>query len=159
MEQYEILNFSHNEKMHALELTPWGHDLTTSQLDILANHFRYYSVPANTKIIEEGQDNDFFCVICKGSVDIVKSNFSEEPKHLYTFGPGKTFGEMSFFDGTACSASVVTNDNVNLLSISKKHFQNLCENYPAVALYLTLNMIAVMSHRLRQTTGKLIDHM
>jgi CRP-like cAMP-binding protein len=157
MNQFESTEIAHANKILLLESSPWAHDLNASQLTILSEYFNYYSIPAKTAVMQEGERNEFFCLICEGSVDILKDNMAGESKFVQKFGPGKTFGEMSFFDNTPCSATVVTREPVYLLSISQSAFRNLCQKSPSIALQLTLNLMSHLSHRLRQTTGKLID--
>lgn len=159
MNHFDLTELPHSAKVSLLESSPWAHDLSPVQISKLAEYFDYYSIPAGVTVMQEGESNQFFCLICEGAVNIFKENTANESKFLQKFGRGKTFGEMSFFDGTPCSATVITNDVVNLLSINKSAFKKLCEESPAIALQLTLNLMSHISQRLRQTTGKLIDLM
>lgn len=157
MNQFDLTEIPYANKIQLLESSPWAHDLDFSQLAVLGEYFNYYSIPAKTIVIQEGQRNEYFCLICEGSIDIFKENTAGEIKFIQKLGPGKTFGEMSFFDNTPCSATVVTRESVCLLSISQSAFKNLCQQSSPIALQLTLNLMNHLSHRLRQTTGKLID--
>lgn len=157
MNQLTLLNLSQAEKALMLEGLSWAHDLTAQQIEKLAFFFKPYSAFEGATILKEAQKNDFFCLICEGRVDVFKTDVTEKSKHLQTLGVGAAFGEMSFFDGGSCSASILAKSEVTLLLMDKSGFKKLCSESPAIALQIAVNLISNISQRLRQTTGRLID--
>jgi CRP/FNR family cyclic AMP-dependent transcriptional regulator len=157
MEQLVKTELSHTQKLAFLDASDWVNDFNPRQLDVLANYLDCYTARINLNILTEGDINNLFCLICEGKVAVVKENRLGEAKELQTLGPGKFFGEVSFFDNGPCSASIVTQEKVTLLLFDKTGFQKFCDESPSLALIITLNLIKNISQRLRQTTGKLID--
>ena len=158
MTQWTLLNLQPSKKSGLLENILWMNDLTKEQMNVLSPYFKDFLAPASTIILQrKGTSHDFFCIACDGIVDVVKSNFSEEPKKILSLGAGKVFGEISFFDGGACSASIIAKSNVTLLVMDKVHFEKLCVDHPRISLKLTINLLKGITQRLRQTTGRLID--
>lgn len=149
---------THVSVKNMLENSSWGEDFVSAQLDILALYFLPYSAPVGTVMHKEGEANDFFALICEGAVNVVKES-SLGPKTLLQLNTGKAFGEMSFFDGGACSASIVVKDEVTMLVMTKKKFAELKKEATHLALELTIKLIRTISSRLRQTSGQLIDHL
>ncbi len=140
-----------------LEKIHWGEDFSSRQLDVISSYFGVYEGKADTTILQEGHTNNFFALICEGSVKVVKMDFAEKEKPLQLLKPGKVFGEMSFFDGGACSASIVVDQEAKFLIMDKKNFALLTEETASLALMITIKLIKDISHRLRHTNGKLID--
>ncbi|HEX7054159.1 MAG TPA: serine/threonine-protein kinase [Burkholderiales bacterium] len=69
-------------------------------------------VRAGTRLIEEGQPGDFFCVLIDGEVRVTKNK-----KLLSVLGPGECFGEMAYLslNGHARGASVTATADSHIL--------------------------------------------
>lgn len=157
METLTLLEVSLRERIAMLETSKWADDLSHRQLDQLAYYFKAYSAPVNAYILREGEPGELFCLLCDGTVDIVKESGSGQKKNLQTLGPGKAFGEIAFFDRGTCSASIVVKKTVTLLVMDQEAFTKLCDEAASLALQITLKVVHLLSQRLRATTGKLID--
>lgn len=151
------LDITHARTIELLEDFDLANDFNSIQMDRLGKYFKAYSTLKGVTILKEGQVNDTLCFLCAGSVDIVKETASGKNKILQTFGHGKIFGELSFFDRSPSSASVVTKDDATLLVLHKEDCEKLCLEAPNIALAITINLIKSIGSRLRETTGKLID--
>lgn len=157
MTQLILCELEQPEKTRLLWASDWAGDFNAIQMETLAHYFKFYSALSNIPILKEGEKNDCCYLLCEGKVDVVKENDAGKLKILQTLGSGKVMGELSFFDGAPCSASVVTKTEIKLLALHKKDFEVLCSEVPGVALIMALNLIKNMSQRIRQTTGELID--
>ena len=73
---------------------------------------RWEHVRAGTRLIEEGQPGEFFCMLIDGEVRVTKNK-----KLLSVLGPGECFGEMAYLsvNGHARTASVVTSADSHIL--------------------------------------------
>lgn len=140
-----------------LENSDWVNDFIQTQLELLGPFFQPYLAPAGTLILKENETTDFFCLICEGTVDIVKENSSGRLKTLKTLGANKIIGEMAFFDSYPSSASVIAKEPSTLLIMDNKSYRTLCTVSPYVALKLTIKFLVTISNRLRETNGRLID--
>lgn len=152
------LNLSADDKTERLLRFDWLQELNRLQLDTLSQYLKPCAAPAGSVIFQEGEVHPYFCFLCEGKVNVVKVDATDKSKTLATLSGGKVFGEVSFFDpGSTCSASVIAQDDVMLLMMTRKKFEKLCDEVPHIGLQIVLQLIGHLSRRLRQTTGKLVD--
>ena len=157
MERLEKLTLSKTMPINLLEGFIWTDDLTMRQVQMLAPYFSVYESPFETQIIKEGEKVEYIGVLYEGSAEVVKENFSGGRKVLSSIRPGKTFGEMGFFDKQPASASIYVKPQSVLLIMTKSDFEALATESPALGLVLVIKILRGMSARLRETSGKLID--
>jgi CRP-like cAMP-binding protein len=66
---------------------------------------------------------------------------------------------MSIIDGEPRSAAAVTAVESTLLVMTADKFNRLLDEWPRVAVVLVMKIAKLMSQYLRQTSGRLIDHL
>lgn len=130
-------------------------------IEIIAEQMLAYKAEANTTLLKEGQRDPFMCLLVKGRLSVLKERgaYDSEPTHLATILPGRTIGEMSLIDGQPHSASVISITPSTLLVLTRKRLNDLSRAHPKTANRLILKIAQLLSHRLRQTSGKLIDYL
>ncbi|MDZ7698573.1 MAG: Crp/Fnr family transcriptional regulator [Deltaproteobacteria bacterium] len=99
-------------------------------------------------IFSEGDDGNGFFLVVDGLVKIFKLSLDGKEQILHIFGPGEPFGEVPVFSGRAFPANAEAIQESRLLFFPRKAFVNLIHKTPSLAL----NMLAVLSMRLRQFT-------
>ena len=134
-------------------------DLSGAEVEELAAYMQAYEAPRGTVIFREGDKGSFLCVVVEGRVDILKENLERERKHIATVRPGKSMGEMSVIDDQPHSATAVAATDTRLLMLTKHRFQRLTQERPALGLKILWRLARLVSFRLRQTTGVLLDHL
>ncbi len=134
-------------------------DMPHAEIRVMASYARAYQVAKGKAIFREGQKGSFMCILTEGKVDILKESDSKERKHITTIRPGKTMGEMAMLDELPHSATAVAADTVKLVMITKMNFEKLTEEHPVLAVKLLKKLARLMSLRLRQTTGILLDYL
>ena len=147
-----------SQKTDMIDRTSWADELSWDQSKILARYMEVHRVEKGKTILREGGDDAHMILIIQGRVGIVKEDNAKVQKAIATLGPGRTFGEMSLIDGEPRSASAVAATDVLLVVLTKNNFVRLSENSPHLALSLVLKISRLMSYRLRQALGKLIDY-
>jgi CRP/FNR family transcriptional regulator, cyclic AMP receptor protein len=147
------------EKSNLIDGTQWADDFSFAQVKKMAAFVDVYQVPEETVLFFEGDKNAFLVLIIKGNVHVVKFDSNRNPKKITTLGPGKTIGEMSIIDGEPRSASAVTAVESTLMVMTAEKFHRLMDEQPRVALVLVQKIAKLMSQYLRQTSGRLIDHL
>jgi CRP/FNR family transcriptional regulator len=100
-----------------------------------------------TVFLEGDQGNGFY-VVADGRVKIFKVSLDGKEQILHIYGPGQPFGEVPVFSGKKFPASAQALLKSHLLFFPRDAFVNLISNNPS----LSLNMLAMMSMRLRQFT-------
>ncbi|MDT8403893.1 cyclic nucleotide-binding domain-containing protein [Sulfuriflexus sp.] len=125
-----------------------------AEIEKLAQYCRAYKATNGTVIFKEGEKSHFMCLLVAGRVNILKEN-----KQVATIRAGKSMGEMSLIDGFPYSATAISAVDSELVMFTRLQFERLGETNPLVALKLYKAIARLMSLRLRQTTGVLIDYL
>ena len=99
-------------------------------------------------VFSEGDDGNGFYVVAEGSVKIYKASIEGKEQILHIYGPGDPFGEVPVFSGQRFPANAQTLLKSHLLFFPRNNFVDLISKNPS----LCLNMLAVLSMRLRQFT-------
>jgi len=146
------------QKSNLIEGTQWANALSYPQIKKLAAFMDVYQVPGETVLFYEGDKSDYLVLIVKGQVHVVKFDSRHKPRRIVTLGTGKTIGEMTIIDGEPRSASAVTAADSTLMVMTMDNFNRLINEWPGVAVVLVLKIAKLMSQYLRQTSGRLIDH-
>ena len=155
----ERKNLSIIEKSERLDATRWSMEFSFERIKKLVRYMSVYEVPPDTILFGEGDKNAYMVLIVEGRVDVVKFDSQRTPKKITSLGPGKTIGEMSIIDGEPRSASAVTGSEALLFVMTAEQFQSLNEAMPGIGITLVLKIAKQMSQYLRQTSGRLIDHL
>lgn len=147
------------EKSELLDATRWSMEFSFERIKKLVRYMSVYEVPADTVLFCEGEKNAYMVLIVKGRVDVIKFDSHRRPRKITSLGPGKTIGEMSIIDGEPRSASAVTGSETVLFVMTAEQFESLNEALPGIGITLALKIAKQMSQYLRQTSGRLIDHL
>jgi len=99
-------------------------------------------------VFSEGEDGIGFYVVAAGKVKIYKVSVEGKEQILHIYGPGNPFGEVPVFSGERFPANAQTLLKSHLLFFPRAAFIELISKNPS----LCLNMLAVLSMRLRQFT-------
>ena len=125
--------------------------LDESQLGVLARAIVRRSFGRNAKVIGAGDPTDSLYIVINGRLKVLMSDEQGREVILSILGPGEYFGEMGLLDDSARSASVVTLEACELLTISKTDFKrSLAENFE-----LSLNVMRGLVQRLREADRKI----
>lgn len=147
------------EKANIIDGTTWANEFSFPQVKKLATYMDVYIVPEETVLFFEGDKKPYLVLIAKGKVHVVKFDSNRKPRRIVTLGAGKTIGEMTIIDGEPRSASAITASEATLMVMTAERFATLVKEWPRVAIVLVLKIAKLMSQYLRQTSGRLIDHL
>jgi CRP/FNR family cyclic AMP-dependent transcriptional regulator len=151
-------NLTVEKRAEFLEDVRWLRDCDYHDLKTLAQYLSMARHSSGDVIYPEGAQRRAISIIAKGRVKILKTVGSEQ-KQLAILNEGKTFGEMSMLDGQPASASVVAVNGVLLLELDHSRYEEMEEAHPRVAIMLLTALGKMMSARLRQTSGRLAEHL
>ena len=104
-------------------------------------------------IFSEGDDGAGFYVLGTGRVKIFKVSWEGKEQILHIFGPGEPFGEVPVFAGQKFPASAEAMEESRIFFFPRDGFIGLIKRSPDIAL----NMLAVLSRRLRRFTQLIED--
>ena len=100
--------------------------------------------------MDQDEGNGFY-LVAEGLVKIFKVSPSGKEQILHVFGPGEPFGEVPVFSGRRFPANAEAIRESRLLFFPRTAFLGLITSHPSLAL----NMLAVLSMRLRQFTAQI----
>lgn len=134
-------------------------DLNRTDIEALAECTAVYRAAADTVIFKEGERDPFLCFVVDGRLDVIKEQNPATRRKLATVRAGKVIGEMSLIDGLPHSATVMTTEASTLVLLNRSGLERLEDTHPRLALRLVWKLAQELSHRLRHTSGLLIDHL
>lgn len=134
--------------IQTLSHTPLFGGLTEAQLAQLGSIAQDKEFKRNQPIFWEGDSGVGFYVVVEGKVKIYKSSSEGKEQILHIYGPGHPFGEVPVFAGNCFPANAMALEKSRLLFFPRQDFIDLISAHPSLAL----NMLAILSMRLRQFT-------
>jgi len=136
------------KKMGIISVTPLFSDLPESQLNEVCRIAVDRFFHRKETVFSEGDDGNGFFIVASGTVKVYKVSPDGKEQILHIFGPGEPVGEVPVFTGQPFPASAEALVKSHLLFFPRKAFVDLISENP----FLSLNMLAVLSERLRQFT-------
>lgn len=108
--------------------------LTDNDLEHLAEVVHKKGLAKGQQLFQQGDPGDEFLVIIEGSVKVELTNADGKELTLAILRSKQFLGELSLLDDFPRSASVVTLEDTKFLSIHKRDFHRLVDQYPRMAL-------------------------
>jgi CRP-like cAMP-binding protein len=139
--------------------TQFGKELEPALTQALLEFLDAYRGEVGSVVCRQEEESAFLCIICRGRVDVVKKDVDHHDKVIASLGPGNVLGEMSLVDGEPRSATVVVHTPVELLVLTKAQYERLVDENPRVWGRLMTRIAAILSKRLRRTSGILAEYL
>lgn len=133
------------------ESTSLLHGLTEQDKQILFRNGKKKTLSKDRVIMRQGTRSDTGYVINSGRVKVFLSDEHGREIVLAFLEAGDYFGEMSLLDEEDCSASVVTEEDTELVAISRADFRACLHANPELTERLLLGLIG----RLRDANKKI----
>jgi len=151
------LSTSTEDKAEMLERTPWSRDFQWEQLLSLAGYMQALRLREKGTVFREHDRHSYLCLVVEGKVAVYKEDAEEGQKELIHLGPGKAFGEIALIDDQPRSATIVALTDSTLMVLTQDALKQLSAREPTVANILLWKLARVLSGRLRQTSGALVE--
>jgi CRP/FNR family cyclic AMP-dependent transcriptional regulator len=134
-----------------LKSVPLFASFPDEQLRTLVSVVTRRSAPRGATIMAAGDQIDSLYIVISGRLKVMMGDAEGKEVILSLIGPGEFFGEMGLIDDSPRSASVVTIEACELLSITKRDFKRcLAENFE-----LSMAVMRGLVHRLREADRKI----
>jgi CRP/FNR family transcriptional regulator len=127
--------------------------LNDDELSELANLAIEKSFMPNEFIFWDGDAPEWFYIVAKGKVKIIKHSSLGKEFIIAFFGPGEMFGEVAVFENKPYPASAQTVTETKVIGIKREDFLSFLVNWPQVAL----KIINILAGRLRDAQSRLRD--
>ncbi len=134
-----------------LKSVPLFAGLPNEQLRTLVSVVTHRSVPRASTIMAAGDPIDCLYIVITGRLKVMMGEADGKEVILSIIGPGEFFGEMGLIDDRPRSASVVTIEPCELLSVTKRDFKKcLAEN-----VEMSMTVMRGLVRRLREADRKI----
>jgi len=132
---------------------PLFEGLPSEQLEDLAMIMTDQVFGKGEIVFSEGEEAVGFYVTLKGRIKVYKLSSEGKEQILHIFGPGEPFGEVPVFTGQRFPAHAEAMEESRVFFFPKESFVDLVRRNPSLAL----NMLGVLSKRLRRFTALIDD--
>jgi len=112
----------------------------------IARHMDTAKLPADTPLVEQGEEGDALFVIIDGAAVVRKGD-----QLVANVGPGAYFGELALLDGEPRSATVVATEDVTVAVLGVRMFRTLLREFPE----MTFELLAGLAADLRRARDEL----
>jgi CRP/FNR family transcriptional regulator, cyclic AMP receptor protein len=134
-----------------LKAVPLFASIPEEQLVTIATMVLRRSASRATTVMGAGDATDSLYIVLSGRLKVMMSDSDGKEVILAILGPGEFFGEMGLIDDEPRSASVVTLEPCELLSIAKRDFRRyLAENFE-----MCMAVMRGLVRRLREADRKI----
>jgi CRP/FNR family transcriptional regulator, cyclic AMP receptor protein len=130
---------------------PLFSELSTAELERIAQVGIPRSFPRETRVFHEGDPGDACYIVREGSCRVTREHPDGRAITLATMGPGAIFGELAMFDGERRSASVEATENTELVALPASDVRNLIREHPEMAEKL----VVALTRRLREANERI----
>ena len=134
-----------------LKTVPLFASFQEEQLRVLTTMVTRKSAPRSTTIMAGGDPTDSLYIVLSGRLKVMMSDSEGKEVILAILGPGEFFGEMGLIDDEPRSATVISIEPCELLSIAKRDFKKyMAENFD-----MTMAVMRGLVKRLREADRKI----
>ena len=142
---------AHEENKAFLRRVPLLSSLNEQQLETLAAGSARRNFPKGRTIVAEGEPSQSLYILLSGRAKVQRSDSEGKEVILAVLGSGDFFGEMSLIDEAPRSASVITLESCDFMSINKDAFRAMLLQSAEMCMAVMKGMV----RRLREADRKI----
>lgn len=131
-----------------LKKVPIFSELDEQALQLVLSRSRTLKFRKGVILMSEGETGESLYIINEGTVRIFVSDEEGNEMTLFIEGAGSYIGEISLLDDAPRTASAITMEKTEVISISKTAFVEIIKENPEIAF----NIISALTHKLRRAT-------
>ncbi|HWR57880.1 MAG TPA: cyclic nucleotide-binding domain-containing protein [Thermodesulfovibrionales bacterium] len=139
------------EKIHVFQ------ELDVSEMAVVEGLLKTRNFGPNETIYREGEKGDSLNVIMKGKAKINKTMVEGGQFCIAILKEGDIFGIMSFLDGSSHDATIVSDQQTQLIVLKKPDFENLFLTSPLIAGKILRGLAVHLASILRNMNSQYID--
>jgi CRP-like cAMP-binding protein len=127
-------------------------DLNEDEKKLVLERMHKETFSIGQHVFKQGDAGERLYVVEKGAVSLIKSIGGDLNKTVLIAPEGTIFGEFGFIDGLTRSASALVAGDTILLSLDRKDFDALFDQFPAIGKKLYNNLLLTVTQRMRKTS-------
>ena len=147
-------------KIHGLiTFSPLFENFNLAEIRLLSHFMRVYRAGTGIEVIREGEAGDFMLLLIEGRIEVFKQDRWNAPRLIAVIGPGQSLGEMSMIDGEPRFASCIAAEPCLFAALTRESLARIILEQPILGAKILMELVLMLSQRLRQTSGKLMAYM
>ena len=130
--------------------------LSDAERDTLRDFGDFVDHRKGDVLVEQGKPQAFLHLVLEGELRVSVAS----PEQIVTLGyvqSGECVGEMTLLEVANASATVVANTNCRVWAMNRAAFERFCEQHPRAAVSVVKAVAIVLSHRLRNSSQRLLS--
>jgi CRP/FNR family cyclic AMP-dependent transcriptional regulator len=145
------------DKMHRMiAYSPLFENINLPEIRLMSHFMHVYRAGPGQEIIHEGEQGDYMLMILEGSVEVFKQDRWNTPKLIAVVEAGKTLGEMSMIDGEPRFATCAAAETCVFAVLSRENLARIILEQPTLGAKILMELVLMLSQRLRQTSAKFV---
>ena len=134
-------------------------ELTPDEIHTVSEHMHVSRIEAGDIVFSEGDPGDEVCFVVDGILDVLKSHDGQLEKKIAVKAPGGSIGEMAVIGDFSRTATVRARTDATLLSLSRRRFDQICDDYPPIGVKILRAIARLLSQHLKDTSRDLLEHL
>lgn len=139
--------------------SPLFENFNLAEIRQLSHFMQVYRTEPGVEIIREGEAGDFMVLLIEGKSEVFKQDRRNAPRLMALIEPGQSFGEMSMIDGEPRFASCIAAESCVIAVLSRDDLAQIILEQPTLGAKILMELVLLLSQRLRQTSSKLLAYM
>ena len=146
-----------NPGVNFIRTVPLFSGMSGLELNAVAAFMEPRSYPQGSVIFSQGDPGSEMYIVMGGEVESIIRDQDGSEREVYSFGPGRFFGEMSVIEGEPRSATCRAATDTELLVLEGLDFYRLVWEHPVIGVRMLSAMAKVMAGWLDEASGFLND--
>jgi CRP-like cAMP-binding protein len=139
--------------------SPLFENFNLAEIRLMSHFMQMYRAEPGMEILREGEDGDFMMLLIEGRIEVFKQDRWNAPRLIAVVEPGKSLGEMSMIDGEPRFASCIAAVACQIAVLSRENLARIILEQPVLGSKVLMELVLMLSQRLRQTSQKLVSYM
>ena len=139
--------------------SPLFENFNLAEVRLMSHFMQVYRAEPGVEIIHEGEAGDFMMLLIEGRIEVFKQDRWNAPRLIALITPGQSLGEMSMIDGEPRFATCIAADPCLLSVLSRESLARIILEQPILGAKVLMELVMMLSQRLRQTSSKLVSYM
>ena len=134
-------------------------DLGASDLELITKFMHVSRVDKGGIVFKEGDPGDYVCFVIEGTVEVLKATDQGNDRQIAELGAGSSIGEMAVVGKFLRSATVRSQNDATLLTLTRDRFNQICNDYPWIGVKMLRAIAQLLSEHLKKTSENLSELM
>ena len=142
-----------------ISYSPLFENFNLAEIRLLSHFMQVYRAEPGVEIVREGESGDFMMLLIEGRIEVFKQDRWNAPRLIALIEPGQTLGEMSMIDGEPRFATCVSAERCVIAVLTRENLARIILEQPILGAKILMELVLMLSQRLRQTSTRLIGIM